>query len=106
MRPRRMPSRRRLVNCMRESTTLRRAGRSGKAAGRAGRRCFCVCRLVLRILDTSSEAQLKDARDLLAALREALVGFGAAAADQAALTASIRQLDELFLLVVVGEFNA
>jgi small GTP-binding protein len=61
---------------------------------------------VLRILDSSSEARLKDARDILAALRDALVGFGAAAADQAALSASIRQLDELFLLVVVGEFNA
>jgi len=61
---------------------------------------------VLRILDSSSEARLKDARDILAGLRDALVGFGAAAADQGALSASIRQLDELFLLVVVGEFNA
>ena len=32
--------------------------------------------------------------------------FGANEADQAALAASIRQLDEFFLLVVVGEFNA
>jgi len=61
---------------------------------------------VLRILDASSEAQLKDARDVLAALRDALVAFGASGADQTALAASIRQLDELFLLVVVGEFNA
>ena len=61
---------------------------------------------MLRILDASSEAQLKDARHVLAALRDALVAFGASAADQAALAASIRQLDELFLLVVVGEFNA
>ena len=61
---------------------------------------------MLRILDASSEAQLKSARDVLAALRDALVAFGASAADQAALAASIRQLDELFLLVVVGEFNA
>ena len=61
---------------------------------------------MLRILDASSEAQLKDARDLLATLRDALVAFGASDADQAALAASIRQLDELFLLVVVGEFNA
>src|SRR4029079_17483252 len=57
-------------------------------------------------LDASSEAQLKDARDVLAALRDALVAFGASGADQTALAASIRQLDELFLLVVVGEFNA
>ena len=61
---------------------------------------------MLRILDPSSEAQLKDARDVLAALRDALVAFGASTADQTALAASIRQLDELFLLVVVGEFNA
>ena len=32
--------------------------------------------------------------------------FGATADDQAALASSIRQLDEFFLLVVVGEFNA
>jgi small GTP-binding protein len=32
--------------------------------------------------------------------------FGATEHDQAALASSIRQLDELFLLVVVGEFNA
>jgi small GTP-binding protein len=61
---------------------------------------------VLRILDAASEAQLTDARTLLATLRDTLVSFGASAADQTALAASIRQLDELFLLVVVGEFNA
>lgn len=32
--------------------------------------------------------------------------FGAAEHDRVALTSSIRQLDELFLLVIVGEFNA
>jgi len=32
--------------------------------------------------------------------------FGATDHDQAALASSIRQLDELFLLVIVGEFNA
>ena len=61
---------------------------------------------MLRILDARSETQLSEARALLATLRDTLVGFGAAAADQAALAASIRQLDELFLLVIVGEFNA
>ena len=39
-------------------------------------------------------------------LRETLAEFGAAADDRAALAASIRQLDELFLIVIVGEFNA
>jgi small GTP-binding protein len=61
---------------------------------------------VLRLLDASSEAALKDARGLLAELRDELGQFGLAGADQTALIASIRQLDEMFLLVVVGEFNA
>jgi small GTP-binding protein len=61
---------------------------------------------VLRILDDASEAQLKEARALLGTLRDTLVGFGAGSADQAALAASIRQLDELFMVVIVGEFNA
>jgi len=61
---------------------------------------------VFRILDAASEAQLGEARALLATLRDTLTQFGASAADQAALIASIRQLDELFLLVVVGEFNS
>ena len=61
---------------------------------------------MLRILDPSSELALRDARDLLATLRDHLGQFGVTGADQSALTASIRQLDEMFLLVVVGEFNA
>jgi small GTP-binding protein len=61
---------------------------------------------VLRVVDAASEAQLARARELLAALRDSLTRFGASDADQAALAASIRQLDELFLLVIVGEFNS
>jgi small GTP-binding protein len=61
---------------------------------------------VLRVLDDYSEAQLTEARELLATLRDSLNQFGAAPDDQAALAASIRQLDELFLVVIVGEFNA
>ena len=61
---------------------------------------------MIQFLDPSSEAQLKDTRALLATLRDNLIQFGAAPADQSALIATIRQLDELFLLVVVGEFNA
>jgi small GTP-binding protein len=61
---------------------------------------------VLRVLDVDSEAQLASARDLLARLRDVLTHFGASSSDQAAMAASIRQLDELFLLVVVGEFNS
>jgi small GTP-binding protein len=61
---------------------------------------------VIRVLDASLEARLDHARELLATVRDALSQFGATATDQTALAASIRQLDELFLLVVVGEFNA
>jgi GTP-binding protein EngB required for normal cell division len=61
---------------------------------------------MFRILDAGSEAQLGRARELLATLRDALTQFGAASADQAALAASMRQLDDLFLLVIAGEFNA
>lgn len=60
----------------------------------------------MQILTEEQEALLKDERNLLNDLRVTLVNFGAAEADQATLGESIRQLDELFLLVVVGEFNA
>jgi small GTP-binding protein len=57
-------------------------------------------------LDAELQDQLRDTRALLAALKDALARFGASAGDQATLDASVQQLDELFLLVVVGEFNA
>jgi small GTP-binding protein len=59
-----------------------------------------------RVLDAALQGQLTEARHLLADIRDALTRFGAGDEDQAALAASIRQLDEFFLLVVVGEFNA
>ena len=43
---------------------------------------------------------------MLARLRTALVRFGASDDHQAALDRSIEQLDEFFLLVIVGEFNS
>ena len=61
---------------------------------------------MFRILTPGAERQLAEARQLLASLRDALIRFGATRPDEAALAASIRQLDEFFLLVVVGEFNA
>src|SRR6185436_18783460 len=61
---------------------------------------------MLRVLEPPAQAQLSQARELLALLRETLAEFGVAADDRAALAASIRQLDELFLIVIVGEFNA
>src|SRR5215210_4683796 len=59
-----------------------------------------------RVLTDDLQHQLNSGRDLMAELRDALARFGASSADQDALSASIRQLDEFFLLVVVGEFNA
>ncbi|HSN53306.1 MAG TPA: dynamin family protein [Candidatus Sulfomarinibacteraceae bacterium] len=58
------------------------------------------------ILTPEREALLADERVLLADVAEALEAAGAAAEERRALRDSVRQLDELFLLVVVGEFNA
>ena len=52
------------------------------------------------------EAQRSEARQLLAEVRDALIRFGSAREDEVAMASSAGQLDELFLLVVVGEFNA
>lgn len=60
----------------------------------------------MQILNETQESLLKDERQLLNDLRVTLASFGANSDDLAALTDSINQLDELFLLVVVGEFNA
>jgi small GTP-binding protein len=60
----------------------------------------------MHILNDRQEAILKDERQLLNDLRVALVQFGATREDQETLAESIQQLDELFLLVIVGEFNA
>jgi small GTP-binding protein len=59
-----------------------------------------------RLLSRDADARLVEVRDLLGTIRDALTRFDATPDDQATLAASIRQLDELFLLVVVGEFNA
>jgi small GTP-binding protein len=59
-----------------------------------------------RVLDPALQGQLTEARHLLGDIRDSLTRFGATGDDQSALAASIRQLDEFFLLVVVGEFNA
>jgi small GTP-binding protein len=60
----------------------------------------------MRILTDAQENLLKDSRNLLNDLRISLIQFGAAPEDHETLADSIRQLDELFLLVVVGEFNS
>jgi small GTP-binding protein len=59
-----------------------------------------------RILDAERESILIEERAALGALRELLVEVDASSEDRATLDRSIRQLDELFLVVVVGEFNS
>ncbi|MGH2593227.1 MAG: dynamin family protein [Anaerolineae bacterium] len=58
------------------------------------------------ILSGRQENILKQERSLLSDLRVLLSQLDAAPDDQQALADSIRQLDELFCLVIVGEFNA
>jgi len=60
----------------------------------------------MRILNEQQETLLTEERHLLNELRVGLIQFGASAEDETTLGDSIRQLDDLFLLVVVGEFNA
>ncbi len=59
-----------------------------------------------RILDGARKDLLRDVRRQLGELRVSLVRAEAPEDEQKALGRSITQLDELFLLVVVGEFNA
>lgn len=59
-----------------------------------------------RVLTPAAERRLADARALLGDLRDLLPRLPATEADLATLVGSIRQLDDLFLLVIVGEFNA
>ena len=59
-----------------------------------------------RILTERQQALLAEERRLLADLRAVLARLDAESDDQETFQRSLRQLDELFLLVVVGEFNA
>ena len=58
------------------------------------------------ILNRKQSQLLKDEKAALEQLQLALAGFEVTAEDQKTLQKSIHQLDELFLLVVVGEFNS
>jgi small GTP-binding protein len=60
----------------------------------------------MKILSQQQEALLQEERRLLNDLRLALDSFGLTPEDQLTLRDSLHQLDELFLLVMVGEFNA
>ena len=58
------------------------------------------------ILNRKQSQLLKDEKAALERLQLALAGFEVTPEDQKTLQKSIQQLDELFLLVVVGEFNS
>ncbi len=62
--------------------------------------------MIGRVLSAPERDLVTRERRALAGLRDVLIGLGKAGDDLAALDRSIEQLDELFLLVVVGEFNA
>jgi small GTP-binding protein len=62
--------------------------------------------MLTRILSGAEDELVREERRILARLRTALARFDAAPEHQQALEKSIEQLDELFLLVVVGEFNS
>jgi small GTP-binding protein len=58
------------------------------------------------ILSSEQERLLAEERRQLGELASSLARWDAAREDQATLARSVRQLEELFLLVVVGEFNS
>ena len=62
--------------------------------------------VLTRILSGAEDELVREERRVLAKLRTALARFDAAPEHQQALAKSIEQLDELFLLVIVGEFNS
>ena len=62
--------------------------------------------MLRRILDKTQARILAEERRALGNLQVALARFGLDAKDQQVLEQSIHMLDELFLLVVVGEFNS
>lgn len=60
----------------------------------------------MKILTLEQEQVLKRERDFLNDLRVKLIEFSVSKESQETLGQSIAQLDDLFLLVLVGEFNA
>jgi small GTP-binding protein len=62
--------------------------------------------MLRHILTKRQEELLSDEQRWLSDLRVALARFDVADEDRATLDHSIAQLDELFLLVIVGEFNS
>jgi small GTP-binding protein len=58
------------------------------------------------ILNPEQEDLLKRTRDVLGHLRDVLTETAVSPENRSTLIESIRQLDELFMLVIAGEFNA
>ena len=60
----------------------------------------------MRVLDERREALVERERALLEKLASFLSGFGAPAEDSELVRRALADLEELFLLVIVGEFNS
>ena len=60
----------------------------------------------MRVLDRRQEALVERERALLGRLADFLVGFGAPGEDVEISRRALSDLEELFLLVIVGEFNS
>jgi small GTP-binding protein len=58
------------------------------------------------VLDAAARQQIAETRGVLADLREAIAQAPATEEDARTIAAAVAQLDDVFLLVVVGEFNA
>jgi small GTP-binding protein len=70
-------------------------------------RAMCFNEHVLtRVLDAAAQRHLGETRRLLAELRDTLMRAPATDEDARTLNAAVAQLDDVFLLVVVGEFNS
>jgi len=63
-------------------------------------------RIAVRVLDRRQEALVERERALLGRLADFLVGFGAPGEDVEISRRALSDLEELFLLVIVGEFNS
>jgi len=60
----------------------------------------------MRVLTPEQEALLNSERRLLNDLRAVLARLGIGGEDEESLKQSIQQLEDFFLIVVVGEFNS
>jgi small GTP-binding protein len=62
--------------------------------------------MLTRILAAEHQSLIADERECLGRLQRKIAALDADRSQQDALAQSVRRLDELFLIVVVGEFNA